>query len=104
MHRRAIARAHRPAGDAAPQPPNTMLDRYTVGHAATGVLLGLNNFSLPVAAGVLIAFQVVPELSRMLPGSFAHPRPDTVSNAAVDFTAGMLAWWLMSTLPGATDR
>jgi hypothetical protein len=104
MRSRRASLARRPAGAAiqtppVPQGPQPLADRYTAGHAAAGVLMGLNGFSAPVAAAVLLAFQVMPELSRLLPGSFAHPRPDTVTNGAADFAAGMLGWWVIARLP-----
>lgn len=75
-------------------------DRYTLGHLAAGVLLGLGRVPLPAALVVAVGWELLENpLKNAVPSAFPHSTHDSFKNAAVDAAAVMLGWAAMRSLP-----
>lgn len=79
-------------------------DRFTLGHAAVGVLLGLAGASKGQALAAAVAWELAENpLKDAFPGAFPHPSHDTRRNAVGDVIGVMAGWWL-ARLAGAEER
>ena len=71
-----------------------VLDRYTVGHAAVGVVYGLTSMPWWAALGLAVAWEVVENpLKDAYPQLFPDAKHDRYENAAVDVVAVMAGFW-----------
>lgn len=76
------------------------LDRYTIGHFAAGVLLGLGRVPLGWTIVLAIGWELVERpLKDAYPGLFPHASQDTFANAALDATAVVAGWGTMRAFP-----
>ncbi len=72
-----------------------VLDRYTWGHAAVGVLYGLGELPWPAVAALAVGWEVIENpLKDALPQIFPDAHHDRYANAAADAAAVMLAYAL----------
>lgn len=73
-----------------------LLDRWTGGHAAVGVLYGsLTTMPWWTVLGLAIAWEVVENpIKDRVPRFFPDAKHDTYPNAAMDAAAVMLGFWL----------
>ncbi len=75
-------------------------DRFTVGHAAVGVILGLVRVPWWVALGTAVGWEIIERpLKRHVPQMFPHATQDSLPNALVDVAAMVLGWGAMSLFP-----
>lgn len=76
------------------------VDRFTIGHAAFGMMLGLVRtpwyFMIPIAVGWELLER---PLKQNIPGLFPHAVQDTVPNAAFDALAMLAGWGSMMLIP-----
>lgn len=71
------------------------IDRFTAGHAAFGVLLGLGRVPWWVALGLAVGWEIVENpLKDRFPKLFPHPSHDAPVNATFDVLAVMTGWTL----------
>lgn len=76
------------------------IDRFTLGHVAWGVMLGLGQVPWWLTLGQAVFWELVENpIKRALPQAFPDPRPDTFANAACDVLAVMAGWGAMKLLP-----
>jgi hypothetical protein len=76
------------------------LDRFTLAHAAAGVLMGLGRLPWWAALGLAIAWEVAENpLKDRFPGVFPHATHDRPCNAVADTCAVMAGWAAMRALP-----
>ena len=75
-------------------------DRFTIGHAAIGALMGLSRVPPGWAAAVAIGWEIVERpLKNALPSMFPHSTQDTPQNAVADALAMLAAYWFIRSLP-----
>jgi hypothetical protein len=87
---------------ALPLPANQApLDRYTLGHLAFGVMLGLARVPWWGALGTTLIFEYGLEdaMKKAVPRIFPVPTRDSPANRTLDSAAVMLGWLLMKRLP-----
>jgi len=85
-----------------PLPANqATIDRYTLGHLAFGVMLGLARVPWWGALGTTLVFEYGLEnaMKAAVPRIFPVPTRDSASNRVADSAAVMVGWWLMRRLP-----
>lgn len=76
------------------------LDRFTIGHAAVGTIMGLARAPWWVALGVAIGWELLERpLKDEFPRLFPHATQDTVANAVVDAAAMVVGWGLIQLFP-----
>lgn len=69
------------------------VDRFTVAHAAAGILLGLGRVGPGYAVALAVGWELVENpLKDAFPDVFPHPSHDSFANAAGDVLAMMGAW------------
>lgn len=72
------------------------VDRFTIGHAAVGVIMGLKGMPFWAAATVAIGWELIENpLKDRFPDMFPVPTHDTFENAAFDAMAMMAGWGAM---------
>jgi hypothetical protein len=77
-----------------------MFDRFTIGHLAIGVLLGLVRAPWWVALPVAIGWELAENpLKDRFPKLFPHASHDTPANAVADVAAVTAGWASMRLLP-----
>ena len=75
-------------------------DRFTIGHAAVGVILGLTRVPWWAALGVAIGWELIERpLKRHVPKLFPHATQDTLPNALVDIAAMFTGWGVIAMFP-----
>lgn len=78
----------------------TAIDRFTIGHAAWGTMLGLAAVPWWLTLGQAVLWEIVENsIKDKFPRIFPDPRPDTLANSAVDVIACMAGWGAMRLLP-----
>lgn len=76
------------------------VDRFTLGHMAVGVILGLRGVPWWVALGITVGWELIEDpLKSSLPGIFPHASHDAPINSIIDGAAVMLGWAMMRALP-----
>lgn len=96
---RQLARA-RPGRFAAAQPPVEPIDRYTLGHVAWGVMLGLGSVPWWITLGQAVLWEMIEDTLKLkFPQVFPDARPDTFANSFFDVTACMVGWGAIRLLP-----
>jgi hypothetical protein len=76
------------------------VDRYTIGHAAFGVLMGLGRVPWWGAFTVAVGWEFLERwLKDALPRAFPNATQDTFANSAFDAIAMMLGWGAIKALP-----
>lgn len=76
-----------------------VVDRFTLGHFAGGILLGLARFDFPATAAIAVGFEMLEEhLKRVVPGIFPNPTYDTPQNRVADVVAMLLGWAFIQAL------
>lgn len=79
---------------------HALVDRYTVGHAAVGVLLGLGRAPWWLALVVALGWEVVERpLKNAFPRAFPYATQDTLGNSLLDAGAMMAGWGAIKALP-----
>ena len=69
------------------------VDRYTLGHAATGVAKAALGLGLPLSVGLAVGWELVEDrLKDRWPRAFPYSSHDSIANAAGD-VAGVAAGW-----------
>jgi hypothetical protein len=94
--------AVRPRRYALSAPPGEVqpIDRYTIGHVAWGVMLGLGSVPWWATLGQAVLWEIIENpLKRALPQVFPDARPDTLANSTCDILACMAGWAVMRALP-----
>jgi hypothetical protein len=95
-----VALAARPDRFGAPKGEVQPVDRYTLGHAALGVMLGLGSVPWWATLGQAVIWELIENpLKRALPQVFPDTRPDTFANSFFDVAACMVGWGAMRLLP-----
>lgn len=75
------------------------VDRYTVGHAMLGYLLGLWGAPWWIALGVSVGFEAIENpLKRRVPGLFPEGSQDTLADSSADVAAWMAGYGLAKVL------
>lgn len=75
-------------------------DRFTVGHAAVGVIMGLARAPWWAAIGVAIGWELIENpLKDRFPRVFPHATHDRFVNAATDAAAMVAGWAAIRALP-----
>ena len=70
------------------------IDRFTIGHAAVGVGLGVVGMPLIATVAVAIGWELSEApLKRRWPELFPHPSQDTPINSLLDAGAMVAGWW-----------
>jgi hypothetical protein len=79
-----------------PNPVNRKpIDRFTLAHAAVGLLLGLGRVKAPAVAALAVGWELVENpLKDRYPQVFPHPSHDTAANATCDALAVLAGWAL----------
>lgn len=78
------------------------VDRFTAGHAAVGVIMGLARVPWWAAIGIAIGWELVETpLKRAVPRAFPHASPDSATNATFDALAMIAGWAAIKALPKA---
>jgi hypothetical protein len=78
-------------------------DRFTIGHAAIGIIFGLARVPWWVVIPFAIGWELVETpLKRRVPYLFPHASADTPANAIVDAIAMISGWAAMRVLPKGT--
>jgi len=78
-------------------------DRYTFGHLAAGVLLGLARVPAVPVIALAMGWEVVERsLKNRLPSWFPYSTQDTIENAVVDIAAVLVGWWVFRKWQGKT--
>lgn len=81
------------------------LDRFTIGHGAVGVLMGLGRMPWWGALTVAIGWEFVERgLKEAIPAAFPNATQDTTSNAIFDSMAMMLGWTAVQLFPPDKGR
>jgi hypothetical protein len=76
------------------------VDRYTIGHAAFGVLMGLGRVPWYGALGVAVGWEFLEHwLKDHVPRAFPNATQDTLANSTFDAIAMMLGWGAIKALP-----
>lgn len=85
------------------EPNADAFDRYTFGHLAAGVLLGLARArALPVIV-LALGWEIIERpLKNALPSWFPYSSQDTPENAIVDAAAVLIGWWVFKRWQGKT--
>jgi len=75
------------------------VDRYSIGHYAVGVLMGLGRFPWWLALGLSIGWELVEDgLKSNLPAVFPDARPEALNNHFTDIVFNMLGWGTIATI------
>jgi hypothetical protein len=94
------ALAARPGRFGAPEGEVQPIDRFTIGHVAWGVMLGLGSVPWWATLGQAVIWELIENpLKRALPQVFPDARPDTFANSFFDIAACMAGWGAMRLLP-----
>lgn len=76
------------------------VDRYTIGHAAFGVMMGLGRVPWWGALTVAVGWEFLERILKdHVPALFPDSTQDTLVNASFDAIAIMLGWGAMQVLP-----
>jgi hypothetical protein len=76
------------------------VDRFTIGHAAFGVLMGLGRVPLWAAVAVAVGWELIENpLKDRFPEAFPHASHDTFENASMDAIAMVAGWGAVQFLP-----
>ncbi len=77
-------------------------DRFTIGHGAVGVMMGLIRMPWWAALTIAVGWEIVERpMKRNAPALFPNATQDTFQNALVDAAAMMVGWGAMTMLPKA---
>jgi len=82
------------------------VDRFTVGHGAMGLMLGLWGMPWYTALASSVVFELVENyvLKPAMPSLFPVGGPDTLANATLDTAAWMAGWGIGRAIPGPRDE
>ena len=81
------------------------INQYTIGHVASGTILGLARVPWWVALLSSVAFELAEKpLKRHIPEIFPDPRQDAVLNSVFDTVAVMVGWGLIQLFPNPYKR
>lgn len=81
--------------------PAEVLNRYTVGHVAIGVIFGLTEMPWWGAFALSLAWELGEKgLKAALPDVFPNPYQDSWANSVSDTAAVMLGWGAMQLFDG----
>lgn len=76
------------------------VDRFTLGHVAIGVIMGLVNVPPTWAWAVAIGWELLERpLKKNIPEIFPHPEQDTLPNAIGDIAAMLIGYNAIRALP-----
>lgn len=98
---------HKPAGAIQPSAKpgeinGDAVDRFTLGHFAAGVLMGLGRVPMPAVVVAAIGWEFIENpLKAAYPGAFPHASRDSIPNAVVDAAAVLAGYALIRALPPA---
>ena len=77
-----------------------LVDRWTVGHAALGSVLGLIKMPAWATITIAVGWEIIERpLKNQFPDMFPHSTQDTFANSLMDAIAVIGAWGLMRSLP-----
>jgi hypothetical protein len=106
--RRVIYLAPELRGTATAQPGeinHDVVDRYTLGHVAAGLLFGLGRVPWWAALALAVGWELVERpLKDQYPHAFPYSSQDTVANAVGDIVAVMAGWGVIKLLPPVSVR
>lgn len=75
-------------------------DRFTIGHVAIGVILGLARVPWWAAITIGIGWELIETpLKQRVPRLFPHASADSLINATIDATSMISGWAIMRSLP-----
>jgi hypothetical protein len=75
-------------------------DRFTLGHLAVGIMLGLIRMPWWGAGTFAVGWEIVERpMKDNFPGLFPHATQDTLPNAVVDAAAMMVGWGIIQLFP-----
>jgi hypothetical protein len=75
------------------------LDRYTLSHAAFGLMLGAWRVPLPWVIAAAAGYEIIePTLKEKTPYFFPYASKDSFVNAAGDALATVAAWYLWTAI------
>lgn len=78
------------------------IDRFTIGHAAFGTIMGLGRVPWWGALTVAVGWELLEHvLKDAVPAAFPHATQDTLINSTFDALAMMLGWGAIRALPPA---
>lgn len=81
------------------------IDRYTLGHGAAGILMGLGRLPWWGALGLAVGWEIVERpLKDQFPKAFPNATQDTVPNAVCDALAVMVGFALVKFLFNSEQR
>lgn len=82
------------------------VDRFTLGHGAVGLMLGLWGMPWYAALGTSVVFEVLENclFKPALPGLFPVGKRDTLANSGADTAAWMVGWSLGRAIPRPPDE
>lgn len=82
------------------------VDRFTVGHGAMGLMLGLWGMPWYAALGTSVVFELAENylLKPAMPGLFPVGKKDTFANAATDTAAWMAGYGIGRAFPVPRDE
>lgn len=74
-------------------------DRFTLGHVAAGVMMGLARFDFWTTVAVAVGFEFLEEaLKDRMPWMFPNPTSDSTPNRVMDVVGIVAGWALVRTI------
>ncbi len=82
------------------QANRTGFDRFTLGHLACGLIIGLMGAGFWTTAIAAAGWEIIETpIKYALPGIFPVPTPDSFTNASVDALAWIVGWGIIQLFP-----